>query len=78
MATFKQIYDGIDNTTPKAQWIKRMADVSRKKEITVKFWLAGARTPGELEKEAIAKELGVSAEELFPVKTDNRIVEGQS
>lgn len=78
MATFKQIYNGIDNTTPKAQWIKRMADASKKKEITVKLWLAGVRTPGELEKEAIAKELGVSAEELFPVKTENGIVEGQS
>lgn len=79
MATFKQIYDCIDNTTPKAQWIKRIADVSRKKEITVKLWLIGARTPGELEKEVIAKELGVSAEELFPAKADNnRNVEEQS
>lgn len=76
MATFKQIYDSIDNTTPKTAWVRRIAEVTRKKEITVKLWLAGYRAPGELEREVIAKELGVPAEGLFP-EADGKRGEGR-
>lgn len=66
MATFKQIYDNIDNTTPKQAWIQRIASATKKKELTVRFWLSGQRIPRELEQEAIARELGVPVEGLFP------------
>ena len=66
MATFKQIYDNIDNTTPKQAWIQRIASATKTKKPTVRFWLSGRRVPRKLEQEIIARVLGVPVEELFP------------
>jgi transcriptional regulator with XRE-family HTH domain len=64
--TFKQIYDALDPTPPKARWIKRIATVTMKSELTVRMWLSGRQTPDLLTQNIIAKELGVPVEGLFP------------
>lgn len=76
MATFRQIYDNIDNITPKQAWVKRIASATKTKEPTVRIWLVGYRVPRKLEQEAIARELGVPVEELFP--KSNEKTEGRS
>lgn len=64
--TFKQIYDGLDPHPPKTMWVKRIAEVTKKSEITVRMWLCGRQTPDSLAQDVISKELGVPPEELFP------------
>ncbi|MBR4886804.1 MAG: hypothetical protein IKU16_05955 [Muribaculaceae bacterium] len=64
--TFKQIYEELDPTPPKARWIKRIATVTMKSEMTVRMWLNGRQTPDLLTQNMIARELGVSVEGLFP------------
>lgn len=46
-------------------FVKRMADITKKSESTVRMWLMGRQVPDELTKIAIAKELNVRPEELF-------------
>lgn len=64
--TFKQIYEELDPTPPKTRWIKRIAKVTMKSEMTVRMWLNGRQTPDLLTQNMIAMELGVSVEGLFP------------
>jgi len=67
--TLKQAYDEL-NDTQKRAFVTRLAVVSRKSEFTVKMWLCGRQRPDELTRIAVAKELGVSADGLFP-EVDN-------
>lgn len=64
--TFKQIYDELDPTPPKTAWIRNIAKVTHRSELTVRMWLSGRQIPDELCQEVIAKELGVSIVGLFP------------
>ena len=64
--TFKQIYEELDSTPPKRKWIRRIAKVTMRSELTVRMWLNGRQTPEPLVQKIIAKELGVEVNELFP------------
>jgi len=63
--TLKQAYDEL-NEVQKRAFVTRLAAVSRKSEFTIKMWLCGRQRPDELTRMAVAKELGISADELFP------------
>ncbi len=67
--TLKQAYEEL-NDVQKRAFVTRLATVAHKSEFTVKMWLCGRQIPDELTRIAVAKELGVSAEGLFP-EVDN-------
>lgn len=65
--TLTEIYNDIPRlTTPRLDFVKRLAAVTYRSENTIRQWVAGTRNPDELSKQAIAKELGRSVAELFP------------
>lgn len=64
--TFKQMYEELDPTPPKTAWIKRIAEVTMRSELTVRMWLSGRQIPEPLVQNIISKELGVPVEGLFP------------
>lgn len=65
--TFRKLYEEeLHKPTPASLFIKRMAEVSGRSEYTVQMWLRGLRYPDKAVREAISKELGRSADELFP------------
>lgn len=64
--TFKEIYEGLDPTPPKTLWIRQIAELTKKSEMTVKMWLCGSRTPDALTQDVISKHFGIPAETLFP------------
>lgn len=66
--TFKQIYEELDPTPPKTDWIRRIAKATMRSEMTVRMWLNGRQVPEPLVQNIIAKELGVPLEGLFPQK----------
>lgn len=64
--SFRDIYSALDNTPPKAAFIQKIAKITRRSESAVRGWVYGAYQPDALAQEIIEKELGVSAEILFP------------
>lgn len=51
-------------------FLLRCMRAAKVKEATVRCWLNGSRTPDALAKDALAKEFGVTVEELFPNTKD--------
>ncbi len=68
--SFREIYEGYAKRpplpTPRKEFIKRIADVTKKSETTVKMWVMGRQVPDALTKDVLAKELKVPAAALFP------------
>ena len=67
-SVFRQMYDALPTERPKApktEWVKRMADLCMVHPTTVRCWLAGTQKPDALRISLLAKELGVSENELF-------------
>lgn len=69
--TFKEIYENEKAKrepaeTPARAFVKRIMEAAKVSESTVRSWLVGSRKPDLLAKEAIAAELGMTVEELFP------------
>ncbi len=65
--TFQMLYDEQKKKPTAAQlFISRVAEITHRKEQTVRMWLSGQQTPDELVQGVIAREFGVSAAELFP------------
>lgn len=67
-STFRKIYDALPPqkvVAPKSEWIRRMADICKVHPATVRCWLAGTQKPDALRISILAKELGVSENELF-------------
>lgn len=65
---FRQIYDALPPKTdvaPKTKFIRRIAELCKVHEVTVRCWIAGAQKPDKLKISLIAKELGVPENELF-------------
>lgn len=60
--TFKDIY----NTQTKENFVQRVAKLTKKSPQTVKMWLHAGRVPDALTRSTLAKEFGVSEDELFP------------
>lgn len=64
--TFKEIYEALpERTAPKSEFVKRIADVTKRSELTVRCWLSGRQVPDRLAQETIAEELGVPVDGLF-------------
>lgn len=75
--TFKQIYEGVAKRpplpTPRKEFLRRIAELTKKSETTVKMWVIGRQTPDALTQSVLAKEFGIPAHILFPTKCDNPI-----
>lgn len=67
--TFKEIYEALDNVSPKTKWVQRIAKVTMRSENAVRMWLNGRQTPEPLVQSTIANELKVPVEGLFPTKS---------
>lgn len=66
--TFRELYNTLDNTPPKKAFVQRIAEITMCSETTVRCWIAGVQNPAALAQKVISKELGISADELFPKK----------
>ena len=68
--TLKERYEAAkaekQTPTPAQVFIQRCMEATKKTENTVRGWLCGSRTPEKLEREALAREFGCTAEELVP------------
>ena len=65
--TFRELYDEELNKPSAAKlFIERVAELTHRSEVTVRFWLSGRQTPDELAQEVIAKNFGVDVKSLFP------------
>lgn len=53
-------------TSPKAKFIKEMAELCLVKPVTVRCWLAGMYKPDAIKTKLIAEKLGTKPEILFP------------
>lgn len=64
--TFKEIYN-LEKTklTPCQNFIKEVAEVTRKSESTVRTWISGAVVPDELTKKVLSDHFGIPEDELF-------------
>lgn len=66
---FRQIYDALPArqvaVAPKTAFVKRIAELCKVHDVTVRCWIAGTQKPDALKTSIIAKELGVSEKELF-------------
>lgn len=67
--TLKERYEEAKNSkpspTPAQVFIQRCMDACHVTENTVRGWLCGSRKPDTLAQEALAKEFGCTAAELF-------------
>lgn len=72
--TFKERYEEAkaekQTPTPAQVFIQRCMDACKVSENTVRGWLCNSRRPDALAQEALAREFGCTAEELFPAATD--------
>lgn len=70
--SFREYYDSLPVASsippPKKAFRQRMADITGCSLSAVNGWLAGAYTPNASAKILIEKELGISANVLFPEK----------
>lgn len=57
--------------TPAQAFIREVAEVTHKSEITVRMWLQGRQTPDELTCTTLAAHFGTTSEVLFP-KDDSK------
>lgn len=57
-------------STPAQRFVKEVATLTHRSEVTVRLWLSGVQTPDELVKATIAKRFGVDVDGLFPRKED--------
>lgn len=66
-SNFRKIYDALPTPppAPKTAFVRRIAELCKVHEVTVRCWLAGTQKPDALKTTLIAKELGVPAETLF-------------
>ena len=68
--TFVEIYESIDKRppmpTPRKEFIARIADLTKRREFTVRMWCQGRQTPDALAQSVLSKEFGIPTEELFP------------
>lgn len=71
--SFRELYDEIWEPRRQAskaadEFIKRCAEATMKSEGTVRSWLSGKFVPDDLTRMALAKELNVDPDTLFPEK----------
>lgn len=72
--TFRELYKAeLRKPTPASVFVSRVAEATKRKENTVRMWVAGRQQPDKLARERIAELLGVEADGLFPDNTENAI-----
>lgn len=62
---FRELYKASGNTTERKAWVLKLAELTNRMPSTVKQWLQGISQPTPKTAELVARELGVSAEDLF-------------
>ena len=62
---FRELYKSSGNTTARRAWVLNLAELTNRMPSTIKQWLQGISQPTPKTAELVARELGVSAEELF-------------
>lgn len=62
---FRELYKSSGNTTARRAWVMKLAELTNRMPSTIKQWLQGISQPTPKTAELVARELGVSAEELF-------------
>lgn len=62
---FRKLYKASGNTTARKAWVLKLAELTNRMPSTIKQWLQGISQPTPKTAELVARELGVSAEELF-------------
>lgn len=68
--TFKELYeDELRKPTPASDFVSRVAAATKRRENTVRMWLAGRQQPDELAKGIIAELLNADAATLFPAQS---------
>lgn len=69
--SFFDLYEEEKSKPTAAQvFVKNIAKLTHRSELTVRMWLSGQQTPDELVQSIIAKEYGVSQETLFPKRKE--------
>lgn len=63
--TFQEYVQELSNE--RAEFVKRIAKITLSTESTVSRWISGEFIPSKARREIIAKEMGVSVDELFPL-----------
>lgn len=67
--TFTQIYNEITRVeTPKMKFRREIAELTGKRDQTIKQWLSGIQFPSDEDIDKIASHLGVEPDGLFPLK----------
>lgn len=67
--SFKDIYKERKlQPTPAQCFIKEVADLTHRSEVTIKMWLLGKQIPDQLTQQVIAEHFNTSINTLFPVK----------
>lgn len=64
--TFIEFYASLSPVPPKTLWVKKIAEATKKSEMTVRGWLTGRCAPDQLTQSIIADILGIPASDLFP------------
>ena len=62
---FRELYKASGNTMARREWVLNLAQLTNRMTSTIKQWLQGISQPTPKTAELVARELGVSAEELF-------------
>ena len=62
---FRELYKASGNTMARKAWVLKLAELTNRMPSTIKQWLQGISQPTPKTAELVARELGVSAEELF-------------
>lgn len=64
---FREYYQSLKNQpSPAAEFVAEIAELCKRKEITVRKWLAGDAVPDANLQEKISLHLDIPAKELFP------------
>lgn len=64
--SFKALYEEQKSKPTAAQmFVKEVADLTKRSEVTVRMWLSGQQTPDRLAQEIIAQHYGVDVDTLF-------------
>lgn len=65
--TFKDYAGTLSNE--RAEFVKKIAEITTCDQATVSRWISGEFRPSKKRREIIAKEMGISADILFPAPT---------
>ncbi len=68
MTTFRDYYQQLPSNkeiSPRQKFIKRISEITKKSEKTIRCWISGSQKPDTLTQSIIEKELNIPCDELF-------------